>query len=87
MEPPDWLLPTRHTLGAVLVSAKRFEEAEKVYREDLAAWPENGWSLFGLAQCLEALDRKEEAAAVRKRFDSVWSRADTKLTSTCLCVD
>jgi tetratricopeptide (TPR) repeat protein len=87
MEPPDWLLPARHTLGAVLVSAKRFEEAEKVYAEDLAAWPENGWSLFGLAQCLEALGRKDEAAAVRKRFDAVWSKADTKLTSTCLCVD
>jgi tetratricopeptide (TPR) repeat protein len=87
IEPPDWLLPTRHTLGAVLVSAKRFDEAEKVYREDLVAWPENGWSLFGLAQCLEALGRKDEAAAVRKRFDKVWSNADTKLTSTCLCVD
>jgi tetratricopeptide (TPR) repeat protein len=87
IEPPDWLLPTRHTLGAVLVSGKRFEEAEKVYREDLAKWPENGWSLFGLAQCLDALGKKDEAAAVRKRFDKVWSNADTKLTSTCLCVD
>jgi tetratricopeptide (TPR) repeat protein len=87
MEPPDWLLPARHTLGAVLVSAKRYDEAEKVYREDLKAWPENGWSLFGLAQCLKALDRKDEAAAAQKRFDAVWSRADTTLTSTCLCVD
>jgi tetratricopeptide (TPR) repeat protein len=87
MEPPDWLLPARHTLGAVLVAAKRFEEAEKVYRDDLAAWPENGWSLFGLARCLDALGRKEEAAAVRKRFDAVWANADTKLSSTCLCVD
>jgi tetratricopeptide (TPR) repeat protein len=87
IEPPDWLLPARHTLGAVLVSAKRFEEAEKAYREDLAKWPENGWSLFGLAQCLEALGKKDEAATVRKRFDKVWANADTKLTSTCLCVD
>lgn len=87
IEPPDWLVPARHTLGAVLVSAKRFEEAEKVYLEDLAAWPENGWSLFGLAQCLRALGREEEAAAVDKRFQAVWSpEADTKLTSTCLCV-
>lgn len=88
MEPPDWLLPSRHTLGAVLVSAERFEEAEKVYREDLAAWPENGWSLFGLAQSLRALGRKDEAAAVEKRFNAAWSpQADTKLSSTCLCVD
>jgi tetratricopeptide (TPR) repeat protein len=88
IEPPDWLLPARHTLGAVLVSAKQYEEAEKVYREDLAAWPENGWSLFGLAQCLKALGRQDEAAAVEKRFKAVWSlQADTKLRSTCLCVD
>ncbi|MFI5401560.1 MAG: tetratricopeptide repeat protein, partial [Planctomycetota bacterium] len=88
IEPPDWLLPARHTLGAVLVSAKKYEEAEKVYVEDLAAWPENGWSLFGLAQCLKALGRQDEAAAVEKRFKAVWSpQADTKLTSTCLCVD
>jgi tetratricopeptide (TPR) repeat protein len=87
MEPPDWLLPTRHTLGAVLVRAKRFEEAEKVYREDLAAWPENGWALWGLAECLSAMGKEEEAAAVKQRFAAVWSQADTKLSSTCLCVD
>jgi tetratricopeptide (TPR) repeat protein len=87
MEPPDWLLPTRHTLGAVLVKAKKFEEAEKVYREDLAAWPENGWSLWGLTECLRALGKEEESAAVQQRFAAVWWQADTKLTSTCLCVD
>ncbi|HEX5135960.1 MAG TPA: tetratricopeptide repeat protein [Planctomycetota bacterium] len=87
MEPPDWLVPTRHTLGAVLVKAKRFEEAEKVYREDLVAWPENGWALYGLARCLKALGRDEEAASVQKRFEAQWSEADTKLGSTCLCVD
>jgi tetratricopeptide (TPR) repeat protein len=87
MEPPDWLLPTRHTLGAVLVKAKRFEEAERVYREDLAAWPENGWSLWGLKECLRAMGREEEAAAVEQRFAAQWSEADTKLASTCLCVD
>jgi tetratricopeptide (TPR) repeat protein len=87
MEPPDWLLPARHTLGAVLVRAKRFEEAEQVYRADLVAWPENGWSLFGLAQCLSALGKDDEATAVKKRFEAVWSDADTKLASTCLCVD
>ena len=85
--PPDWLLPARHTLGAILVKAKRFEEAEKVYREDLAAWPENGWSLWGLKECLRALGKEEEAAAVEQRFAAQWFEADTKLASTCLCVD
>jgi tetratricopeptide (TPR) repeat protein len=86
MEPPDWLIPVRHTLGAVLVSAGRFEEAEKVYREDLEAWPENGWSLFGLAQCLKARGATEEAAKVQKRFEASWAEADVKPGSTCYCV-
>jgi len=87
MEPPDWLVPTRHTLGAILVAAKRFEEAEQVYREDLVAWPENGWALFGLARCLHAQGKHEEAAKVQKRFEAAWADADLKLASTCLCVD
>jgi tetratricopeptide (TPR) repeat protein len=86
MEPPDWLIPVRHTLGAVLVAASRFEEAEQAYREDLKAWPENGWSLFGLLQCLNARGATEEAADVKKRFEAAWADADIKLGSTCLCV-
>jgi len=85
MEPPDWPQPVRHTLGAVLMSAKRFADAEKVYRADLAVWPENGWSLFGLAQCLEARGSKD-ADAVMARFKKAWSRADTTIDSTCLCI-
>ncbi len=86
MEPPDWIQPVRHTLGAVLASAGRFEEAEKVYREDLEAWPENGWSLFGLATCLEARGSRDAALEARKRFEAVWANADVKIGSTCLCV-
>lgn len=85
MEPPDWVQPVRHTLGAVLVSAKRFDDAEKVYRADLAWWPENGWSLFGLAQCMQAKG-SPEAAELKERFKKAWSRADTEIESTCLCV-
>ena len=29
--------------------AGRYADAERVYREDLAHYPENGWSLFGLS--------------------------------------
>jgi Flp pilus assembly protein TadD len=31
IEPPDWGLPTRYMLGAVLLEAGRSEEAETVY--------------------------------------------------------
>ncbi len=38
-EPPDWIQPVRHALGAALLQAGRFAEAETVFREDLAKLP------------------------------------------------
>ena len=86
MEPPEWMQPVRHTLGAVLISAKRFADAEKVYREDLAKWPENGWSLYGLGRCLREQEKTAEAQEVEERFHKAWSRADTPIESSCKCV-
>jgi tetratricopeptide (TPR) repeat protein len=84
-EPPDWIQPVRHALGATLLTAGGAVEAEQVYRQDLRKWPENGWSLFGLAQSLEAQGKEKEAARVRARFERVWQRADVKLTASCFC--
>jgi len=84
MEPPDWFQPSRHSLGAVLFAAGRKAEAEQVYRADLQRWPENGWDLYGLSQCLDGAGT--EAAAVKARFDKAWSEADTRIKATCLCV-
>jgi tetratricopeptide (TPR) repeat protein len=81
-EPPQWHAPVRHNLGAVLLSAGRPREAEKVYRDDLAYWPENGWALFGLRQALEAQGKTAEAARVGERFQKAWSRADVTLTAS-----
>lgn len=86
MEPPEWIQPVRHSLGAVLVAAERWEEAEQVYREDLAKWPENGWALYGLAQCLKAQGDESGAATAVSRFRAAWKRADTQIGTTCLCV-
>jgi tetratricopeptide (TPR) repeat protein len=86
MEPPEWIQPVRQTLGAILVASGRVEEAEKIYREDLKKWPENGWSLFGLSQCLEALGNIAEAEKTEARFRNSWARADTPIQSSCLCV-
>jgi tetratricopeptide (TPR) repeat protein len=85
MEPPEWIQPVRHSLGAVLVSAKRWEQAEKVYRADLKEWPENGWALYGLSQCLAAKGDEAGAKQLTQRFHKAWSRADTMIDSTCLC--
>ncbi len=75
-EPPGWHAPVRQSLGAVLLAAGMAKEAEAVYREDLARHPDNGWSLFGLSQALEAQDRDKEAAAINKQFKKAWAKAD-----------
>jgi tetratricopeptide (TPR) repeat protein len=85
MEPPDWLQPSRHALGAVLLASERYSDAEEVYREDLKHWPENGWSLYGLSQALKA-QHKPEAATVEERFKKSWAHADTQIGASCLCV-
>ena len=35
-----------------LLEAKRYTDAERVYREELADHPHNGWSLIGLQKAL-----------------------------------
>jgi tetratricopeptide (TPR) repeat protein len=86
-EPPDWFVPARHALGAVLLADQKPAAAESVYREDLRRWPSNGWSLHGLARTLEALGRKTEATKASEQFQEVWRRADVKIQSSCFCVD
>jgi tetratricopeptide (TPR) repeat protein len=85
-EPPAWTVPTRHSLGAVLIAARRYADAEAVYRDDLRRYPENGWSLRGLAQALEAQGKGEEAAEVKARLAKAWARADVVVDSSCLCI-
>jgi tetratricopeptide (TPR) repeat protein len=86
MEPPEWIQPVRHSLGAILFAAGRAEEAQKVYREDLNRWPENGWALLGLSRSLRELGQTGEADAFQDRFARAWRRADTKIEVSCLCV-
>lgn len=78
-EPPDWTVPVREELGVILLQAGQPEAAEQAFREDLERFPENGWSLYGLAQALRAQDRVSEAGEVAERFQSVWATADVQL--------
>jgi tetratricopeptide (TPR) repeat protein len=81
-EPADWAMPLRQPLGALLLAAGRPKEAETAFREDLVRYPENGWSLNGLARSLTAQGRAKEAAAAAARFRKVWSRADVQIAAT-----
>ena len=84
-EPPQWLQPIRHTLGAVYLKSRFYEDAERVYREDLAKWPDNGWSLYGLSRALES-QGKEEAAEVERQYHRAWARADELTETSCKCI-
>ena len=78
-EPPAWYMPLRQRLGTILLAAGRPVRAEKVFREDLDRRPENGWSLYGLAQSLRAQNKLKPAEKIEERFERAWKTADVKL--------
>jgi tetratricopeptide (TPR) repeat protein len=82
VEPPDWGQSMRLYLGAALIKAKRPRDAERVYRQDLREFRENGWALFGLWQSLRDQGKSGEARKVRARFDRVWKSADVTLSAS-----
>lgn len=84
-EPPDWIQPIRHALGATLMQEGRYADAETVYRDDLERLPGNGWSLYGLARTLQLQGKTEQSAEVEEHFKTVWAGADTMLRSSCFC--
>jgi tetratricopeptide (TPR) repeat protein len=81
-EPPDWPVPVRHHVGAVLLENGRAADAERVYLEDLARFPENGWSLKGLVQSLEAQGKTGPAAEAERRLAAAWAGADVTPTTS-----
>ena len=81
-EPAAWHAPVRHYLGAILLEQGMPDEAEAVYREDLAKNPNNGWALFGLHQSLIHQGNHKEASKVKAQFEEAWQHADVALTSS-----
>ena len=77
-EPPPWVIPVRQSWGQRLLEAGLAAEAEAKFRADLETFPDNGWSLAGLAAALEAQGKTAEAAEVRVRRARAFERADVK---------
>jgi len=84
-EPPSWIQPVRHALGAALLQSGRYAEAEEVYRADLEEFENNGWALYGLGRTLRLQKKDAEAAEVEARFSEEWKDADIKIASSCFC--
>lgn len=83
-EPSSWHIPPRQNLGAVLIKANKYVEAEKVYRKDLKDLRQNGWSLTGLYKSLEAQGKSEEARKIKLELQKAWENSDFELNSSVL---
>lgn len=82
MEPPTWYYPVRHSLGKALLAAGRSRDAEQAYRADLRRFPENVWSLRGLALALRAQGRGDDATSVERRLSKAMRLADVAVESS-----
>ena len=84
-EPPAWMLPVRHALGALMMEDGQHVQAEQLYRQDLERNTGNGWALTGLRQSLVAQGRMSEAMALDEALAQAFASADTEIESSCFC--
>ena len=93
-EPWSWPQPTRHALGALLMEAGAYDEAEAIYRADLgldgklprpSQHPRNVWALHGLHECLQRRGETVELPHVKVLLDQALARADIPIRASCLC--
>ena len=81
-EPEPLPFSARHWLGALMLDLDRPADAERVYRAELAAHPNNGWSLYGLERALVAQGKTADAATVREEFRRAWARSDAMIRAS-----
>ena len=74
-EPPFWHYPVRQALGAAYLRAGEAKQAARVYREDLASFPRNGWSLAGL---MRADPNAANMKTLKSQFSQTWKNADAE---------
>jgi tetratricopeptide (TPR) repeat protein len=79
-EPEPLPFSAFHWLGAALLEAGRFDDAEQAYRAELKDHPHNGWSLLGVQQALAG--KGTSSPEVDADLAASWSRADTWIRSS-----
>ena len=76
-EPQEWFIPARQYLGYYLLKSNKATEATQVYKDDLIANPENGWSLIGMYNSLKAQNKISEADGYKLRYEKAFEDADS----------
>ncbi|PWY74944.1 hypothetical protein BO83DRAFT_398320 [Aspergillus eucalypticola CBS 122712] len=93
-DPPPWMQPARHALGALLLEQGHVSEAQHVYEEDLGlsetlprrkARLNNVWSLHGLYECLVRQGMHDKARYIRAQRDVALASADVPINASCFC--
>lgn len=79
-DPEPLPFAARHWLGAALLDSERYADAERVYRDDLARHPHNGWALVGLERALRA--QGKDSATVAQERRAAWVRSDTPIRAS-----
>jgi tetratricopeptide (TPR) repeat protein len=73
MEPPYWYYPVRQSLVATLLMQGDLDGAEQAFRASLNRSPNNGWSLYGLAQVYRKRGDMRSAAAAEQLLSKAWA--------------
>ena len=79
-EPEPLPFAARHWLGAALIEAGRYADAEKAYRVELNDHPHDVWSLYGLKEALAAQGKVDPE--IDADFDKSSARVDVWMTSS-----
>eukprot|EP00878_Enallax_costatus_P010043 GHUV01010482.1.p1 GENE.GHUV01010482.1~~GHUV01010482.1.p1 ORF type:complete len:611 (+),score=181.63 GHUV01010482.1:1052-2884(+) len=87
-EPPRQQHPIKPCLAWVMLQQGKLQQAESMYREDLADFPLNPWSLKGLQQVYQqqnTAEAKQKLQQVNTDLSESWRHADkdVPLNSSC----
>lgn len=80
-EPKDWLHPVKQYLANTFTKARKYRDAEKIFRKDLQQNPNNGWSLTGLATVMLLQSRTKESLQLQQEAKKAFERTDVKITT------
>ena len=78
-DPPRYSRSPLEVWGDILVRARKFEDARKVYRRVLEDRPHSGWALYGIARAWREEGNRAEAMKAFREFLAAWAQADPDL--------